>query len=621
MKSTIKIWLFALLGLVGTAAWSFANGQTVVIDSVNKKILVQSGDQLLGLDSLTGQTGDSTSTLETTPPPATETLKVDTPNAPEIPNPLNMELKEGTELEKAIYWMYNNNLTQYDSLSGYRPQDPLLREEAAKIIGQAYNILWFSKENKNTDCNFADRETFNPTLAPYIASTCSYGIFKGNKGEFLAQNPLTKAEALTVLIRILEGKSSSEEFSPWRTVYFIKAKGISLTNETEVNALWRAITREEIALLIYRFKTIILNQQLKQAAKSQLSLIDSDPQNFISSNNSWSTTIKPNEIPSSNNEFLGILSWSNAMNTSTLSILNSPEVIEAIQRMRDHWLTNAKDITNYAPFDPLTREQAAKMFTQFAKALNFSSLSGTISCNFRDLAKADASLKASIQEACALGLMQGNNGTFDPTTKLIKSQFITMLIRLSEGKHLDENVNPWRANYFLKARELWILNTEDAASFDNQLTRYEAALLFYRFQLKQKISSGLNTEKHKNELISTIKNTDGSFTTGDIEGAYAVALDANLLKNQFFQEGFVEFLGTRYSLKKTTMTVFDLGEESFVWYGDLIDIEKETKIWTINFIVSNGSVIQATMRLNEKNETWLIKESRNTTAWFNATKS
>ena len=110
------------------------------------------------------------------------------------------------------------------------------------------------------------------------------------------------------------------------------------------------------------------------------------------------------------------------------------------------------------------------------------------------------------------------------------------------------------------------------------MTRYEAALLFYRFQLKQKISSGLNTEKHKNELISTIKNTDGSFATGDIEGAYAVALDANLLKNQFFQEGFVEFLGTRYALKKTTMTVFDLGEESFVWYGDLMDIAKETKV-------------------------------------------
>ncbi len=600
---------------MGTASGNFTNGQTVVIDSVNKKILVQSGDQLIGLDSLIGQTGTAIST-----PPAVETPKVETPKAPETPNPLTMELSQGTELEKAIYWMHKNGLTQYDTLSAYRPQDPLLREEATKIIGQAYNILWFSKENKNHDCNFSDRETFNPTLASYIASTCSYGIFKGSQGKFLAQNPLTKAEALTVLIRILEGKSSKEDFSPWRTVYFIKAKGISLTKEAEVNAQARAITREEIALLIYRFKTIILNQQLNQAAKSQLSLIDTNPQQFLVQTQSGSLpTIITGNMHTDNN-FLGVLSGANTGSTSTLSILNSPEVVEAIQRMRDHGLTNAKDIASYAPFETLTREQAAKMFAQFAKALNFSALSGAVSCNFSDLAKADISLKTSIQEACALGLMQGNKGAFEPKIWLTKAQFTTMLIRLAEGKRLDENVNPRRANYFLKAKELWILNAEDAASFESQLTRYEAALLFYRFQLKQKISSGLNTEKHKNELISTIKNTDGSFATGDIEGAYAVALDANLLKNQFFQEGFVEFLGTRYALKKTTMTVFDLGEESFVWYGDLVDIAKETKAWTINFVLSNGSVIQATMRLNEKNETWLIKESRNTTAWFNAVK-
>ncbi len=99
-----------------------------------------------------------------------------------------------------------------------------------------------------------------------------------------------------------------------------------------------------------------------------------------------------------------------------MSILNSPEVIEAIQRMRDHGLTSAKEIAGYAPFETLTREQAAKMFAQFAKALNFSALSGAVSCNFSDLAKADTSLKTSIQEACALGLMQGNKGAFEPKT-------------------------------------------------------------------------------------------------------------------------------------------------------------------------------------------------------------
>lgn len=605
--------------MVCSLGGSFVNGQTVIIDPINKKILVRSGEQLLGLDSLTGQTETEVLASQSATPPSkaetSEPLK-----APETSNPLTMELTQGSELEKAIYRMYQNGLTKYEKLSDYRPEDPLLREEAAKIIGQAYDILWFSKESKNTDCNFSDRETFNPTLALYITKTCSYGVFKGSHGRFLAQDPLTKAEALTVLIRILEGKSSKEDFSPWRTVYFIKAKGVSLTKETEVNAQSRLLTREEIALLIYRFKTIILSQQLNQAAKSQLSIIDRNPQSFIPQNQSGDLQASSPKDASLDNSFLGVLSWTTGGSTSTLSILNSPEVIEAIQRMRDYGLTNAKEIAGYAPFDPLTREQAAKMFAQFAKALQFSAISGSASCSFTDLAKADATLKASIQEACALGLMQGNKWAFEPKIGMTKAQFITMLIRLAEGKRLDEAVNPWRANYFLKARELWILNAEDAASFDGQLTRYEAALLFYRFQLKQKISSGLNTEKHKNELISTIKNTDGSFATGDIQEAYAVALDANLLKNQFFQEGFVEFLGTRYALKKTTMTVFDLGEESFVWYGDLIDIAKETKVWTINFVLSNGSVIQATMRLSEKNETWLIKESKATTAWFNALK-
>ena len=50
--------------------------------------------------------------------------------------------------------------------------------------------------------------------------------------------------------------------------------------------------------------------------------------------------------------------------------------------------------------------------------------------------------------------MQGNNGYFSPQTILKKSEFITMLIRLSEGKRLNENGNPRWKDYFLKAKEL-----------------------------------------------------------------------------------------------------------------------------------------------------------------------
>jgi hypothetical protein len=74
--------------------------------------------------------------------------------------------------------MFNNGLTKYDNLVEYRPDDLLLREEAAKIIGQAYIILGYPKDVKNNSCSFSDADTFDPSLASYIADTCAYGIFR-----------------------------------------------------------------------------------------------------------------------------------------------------------------------------------------------------------------------------------------------------------------------------------------------------------------------------------------------------------------------------------------------------------------------------------------------------------
>ena len=143
--------------------------------------------------------------------------------------------------------------------------------------------------------------------------------------------------------------------------------------------------------------------------------------------------------------------------------------------------------------------------------------------------------------------MQWSNWKFSPNAIMTKSQFVTMLIRLSEGKRLDETTNPWWANYFIKAWELWILDKWDISSFEGSLTRYEAALLFYRFQLKQAINSWLNAWNLKNEVLSSVKNSDGWFASWDIDNSYAVLLDANLLKNQFFQEGYLRAFVSKIS--------------------------------------------------------------------------
>jgi hypothetical protein len=83
--------------------------------------------------------------------------------------------------------------------------------------------------------------------------------------------------------------------------------------------------------------------------------------------------------------------------------LNSPEVVEAINWMKDNGLTTAKDINSYMPFNYLTREQAAKMFLQFAKALDYTTpLEENPSCEFSDMKEADPNLVDSIKEVCQL---------------------------------------------------------------------------------------------------------------------------------------------------------------------------------------------------------------------------
>lgn len=597
--------------------FTYAN-PSIIIDSINKKILINSGGQNLDLTTIKNQLSGNSVTPPTqnspTPQASQNTTNEKNPTGT-LPSTLNEELTHWTELEKALYRMYRNGLTKYNTLSDYRPEDPLLREEASKIITQAYLVLGYPTSIKNNTCTFSDQAQFDPSLSSHIQQSCQYGIFKGSNGNFLPRKNLTKAEALTVLIRIFEGSSSNENLTPRRTLYFIKAKSLFLTNETNVNTLEKSITRGEIALLIYRFKSILLNNQLKTIAQTQLSNINQNPSSFLATYLNNTTNSGNNTSTPINNQLTHLLSGAQSQ-TSSLSILNNPEITEAMHRMREYGMTNATDISTYQPFDPLTREQAAKMFVQFAKVQNLSSLSDSQTiCNFKDLKNADPNLQNSIQSVCNLWLMQGANWLFLPKELLSKSQFIALLIRLAQWGHLNEQTNPRRSNYFIKARELWIINNDDALSFENPLTRYEAALLFYRFHIKQKITTTLNTTQLKNELITTIKNADGSYLMGT-GGHHTLSIDTNLLKNQFFQWGFVELLGARYSLKKTNMTTFDIGEESFVRYGDLFDLSNDTKIWNLNLIVSNGNIIDGTIRLTYQAKTRKIKIDPTTTARY-----
>ena len=498
----------------------------------------------------------------------------------------------GTEFEQALAWMYDNGLTKYNNESDYRANDGLTREEAAKIIWQAFITLGYSQDTKNNNCAFSDSNQIDPTLSGFVVNTCKRGIFKGTTdNKFLPTQKLTRPQAMAVLVRIFEGKVSNESNTPRWWEYYTKAQTLWLTTINNQTTFDSTITRKEIAIYMYRFRNIVSNETMKIMMLSKLAGIGTTGQSLSS----------------------GILENFSSL-ADSLSINNDPELLEAIRWMNDNGLTNFKTIVEYKPFEILNREQAAKIISLFANIYNFGqATSGTAiasDCTFQDIASADTSLVPYIQQACALGIMKWSNGYFSPKETINKSQFIAAIIRLFEGKKLDETTSPRWKNYFEKAQEIGMIGPADAVTFENPITRYEVALFLYRFKVKYQILQNLNSNTITNQIISTVP---WSITTG-INNMLAsnVYVDMNLLQNGNFDVGYLELFGQRYKVVKSSIKEYF--NNNFQRFGDIFSLDTEAKIGTTSFIVSNLSLIEWTVRIGES--TFTVSQIPNTNAYY-----
>lgn len=155
------------------------------------------------------------------------------------------------EFDAALAWMYETGLTKYNTADAFRPYDTLTREQAAKFYAEFAVKALGMTVTTTVQPDFADLSTADATLRDSIVQSYQLGLFKGTAGNFLPQAPLTKAAALTVLVRALAG-TQDENVEPWWSNYFLKAKELGLTKETDVYAIDRSITRYEVALMLYR---------------------------------------------------------------------------------------------------------------------------------------------------------------------------------------------------------------------------------------------------------------------------------------------------------------------------------------------------------------------------------
>ena len=486
--------------------------------------------------------------------------------------PIDLE----TEFSEALTWMYENWLTKYNNKDDYKMYDLVTRGEASKIIWQAYSILWYEDVTKSSNCDFSDLNSFDSTLIPYISNVCKWWLFKWYDGKYMPQDNLTKAQAMAVLLRMFEWKMSYELLIPWRGQYHIKGKLIWLTNVEDTSKFDTKLTRYEIGLMVYRLKNIATNTKTKNMALNLLGQV-------VNTNSTW--TMNSETVI----ENLNTLVW-------WIDPYKDPELLEAIYRMFDNGLTMHNNPNEYKPFDTLNKAAAAKIFDKFSTML-WLSTNETLSssqCQFTDLGDLSSVDKQYVVNVCKKWIMKWNNNLFSPNTNMNKSHFVASLIRMFEWKYLDESTNPWWQNYFNKAQELGIVSPSNIMTFETPITRYEVALFLYRFNVKYKMLNNLNNNRISNEIISTVVWSISTWTNWKIRAN--VYLDSTLLKKWSFNLWYIETFGTRYKIVKVSESSYF--SDNFVRYGNIFDLASDEDLWTINFVVSNGYIVESTVRFN-----------------------
>ncbi|MBP6910775.1 hypothetical protein KBC03_04260 [Patescibacteria group bacterium] len=294
-----------------------------------------------------------------------------------------------SEFNDALLWMYNTQITRYNTQETYSPFNLVTREQAAKMLAQFFTTYVENPERIDiSSCQFTDTANSDPTLKPYILDACQFSIFKGSFGQFAPARVITKAELSAALIRMFSDGHLDENVQPRRTNYFTKAQELGMTKETNINNFQNPVSRYELALLLYRFKKIYAGEQ------EPVSIVSATGSEATSGNISTTGIVDVGT---------GILSMIGAGSNVTDNI----EFQEAIRWMYDNGLTKFTGAANFGAFDVLTREQAAKMLVQYRNIMFPGKVAVTpASCTFKDMNEADPSLTTWITQSCQLNILK-----------------------------------------------------------------------------------------------------------------------------------------------------------------------------------------------------------------------
>ena len=165
------------------------------------------------------------------------------------------------------------------------------------------------------------------------------------------------------------------------------------------------------------------------------------------------------------------------------TLVTSEEFKKALSFLRTYEMTMFDSVDGFAPKRNLSREEAAKIFSNFAINVLCRKPDMNLSVKYSDVENADPSLKPYITLAYQLGVMKGSgmgDGTFRPFDAITKAEVNAVLIRMILKSYLDESKTDgkkWYSEYNRVATELGILKQGAGAE---AVSRNNVALMLFR---------------------------------------------------------------------------------------------------------------------------------------------
>lgn len=142
-----------------------------------------------------------------------------------------------------VSWANKIGLTRYADAQSFGFDRDISRGEAAAMIAR------FIEPTRGPAgrCPFeyTDASTFDPSLINDIYAACGYVVMQGNNRVFDAQNVLTHAEAIALIIRAIDKNTKDESLTPWYSLYLARMTELDIIPNLDENVMNTPITRGE----------------------------------------------------------------------------------------------------------------------------------------------------------------------------------------------------------------------------------------------------------------------------------------------------------------------------------------------------------------------------------------